>query len=256
LIDSVNRFHSDLTLWPRRPLHSSPASLECSYTKSSIKHIPGLAGRPLKPINATSIKHTSHTYNNRYQQAPISPHWTNIMRLIHRICCLAAFATTAVAQAAYPVSTTASTASTSSFAISSVPASSVSTSSVSISSVPSSFIPLTTSAASSAVQMTTYIMPSNCTSACTTVIEPCPYASASPAPYGTGSWTAPPAPLATGGYVAPPPSTYNMPAAPSVTPISEPSASSSVVRYTGVTAERVVGSGMMLVIAGLLHVMV
>jgi hypothetical protein len=134
--------------------------------------------------------------------------------------------------------------------------SSLPASSVSASSVPTSSAPATAPATSSAVQMTTYVTPSNCTSACTTVVEPCPYASASPAPYGTGSWTAPPAPLATGGYVAPPPSTYNMPAAPSATPISEPSASSSVVSYTGAAAERVVGSGMMLVIAGLLHVAV
>jgi hypothetical protein len=47
-----------------------------------------------------------------------------------------------------------------------------------------------------------------------------------------------------------------MPAAPPATSISEPSASSSVVPYTGAAAGRVVGSGMMLAIVGLLHVAV
>ena len=112
-------------------------------------------------------------------------------------------------------------------------------------------------ASSSAVPMTTYVYPANCSAACTTITEPCPDATvAPPAPYGTGSWIAPPAPPATGGYVAPPPaSTWVKPTAPSVTPISEPSASTSVTPYEG-AAERLVGSGMVIALIGLLQIVV
>jgi len=128
--------------------------------------------------------------------------------------------------------------------------------------VPVTTAPATTStsmpASSSAVPMTTYVYPANCTSACTTITEPCPDATvAPPAPYGTGSWTAPPAPPATGGYVAPPPpGTWIRPTAPSATPISEPSASTSVTPYEGAAAKRLVNGGMVLALIGLLQVVV
>ena len=127
---------------------------------------------------------------------------------------------------------------------------------------PVSSAPVTAStpspASSSTVQMTTHVMPMNCTSACTTVTEPCPDATmATPAPYGTGSWTAPAAPPATGGYNAPPAaSTWIMPTAPSAMPISQPSASTSVTPYEGAAAERLMGGGMLMVFIALLQIMV
>lgn len=77
-----------------------------------------------------------------------------------------------------------------------------------------------------------------------------------PAPYGTGSWTAPPAPPATGGYVRPPtpePSTWVMPAGPSATPEPAPEPSSTVTPYTGGAAERLIGSGLLLAMLGTLQ---
>ena len=113
-------------------------------------------------------------------------------------------------------------------------------------------------ASSSAVPMTTRVYPANCTAACTTITEPCPDATvAPPAPYGTGSWTAPAAPPATGGYVAPPPaSTWVRPTAPSATPTSLPSASASVTPYEGAAAERLVSGGLVLAFVGLLQIVV
>ena len=112
-------------------------------------------------------------------------------------------------------------------------------------------------ASSSAVPMTTRVYPANCTAACTTITEPCPDATATPpAPYGTGSWTAPAAP-ATGGSVAPPPaSTWVRPTAPSATPTSLPSTSASVTPYEGAAAERLMSSGMVLALMGLLQIVV
>jgi hypothetical protein len=180
------------------------------------------------------------------------------MLFTRSICCLAAIVTTAVAQAAYPLPSVSTVPASSVSVASSTPSASSSAASsqptISVSSITTSTTPLS----SSSVQMTAHVMPINCTESCTTVTEPCPYdTTASPAPYGTGSWTAPPAPPATGGYVAPPPaSTWVRPLAPSATPISEPSASSSVVPYTGDAAGRLMGSGLVLAMVGLLHVVV
>lgn len=133
----------------------------------------------------------------------------------------------------------------------SAPASSATVSSAPVSSAP----PTAYATSSSEVPMTTRVTPANCTKLCTTVIEPCPYASSTPpAPYGTGSSAAP---YSTGAYNSPPPAgTWVRPTGPSVTPISEPSASSTVEPYTGAAAERVVGSGIVLVMVGLLHIVV
>lgn len=119
------------------------------------------------------------------------------------------------------------------------------------------------STSSAPLQMTTYVTPANCTQACVTVTEPCSESAAPTqapaAPYSSGAWV-PPAPVATGGYVAPPPvdsaTTWVKPTGPSATADALPSASSPVQPYEGAAGKHTVAGGAMLVIfAGLLHVM-
>lgn len=203
---------------------------------------------PLKLFVTTSIEQTISHF------IAITVIQTNNMRFTNLLCCLAATASTALAQDAYsaPSSTTILTTTSAPPTSSSAPPL-VSSAPLSSSSAPPS--------SSSAVQMTSYVLPVNCTSACTTVYEPCTESAAvTPAPYGTGSWTAPPAPPATGGYVArppaPEPSTWVMPTGPSPTPEPEPSPSTSVTPYTGDAAERLVGSGIVLAMVGLLQLVV
>lgn len=103
-------------------------------------------------------------------------------------------------------------------------------------------------AAYPAGNMTTHIMPMNCTSACTTVIEPC--TESAPMPYGTGSWTPTPMPPPpTGGYTPPPPVTWSPPSQPSTT--SEPPASSPPMRYTGAASRLEMAGGLVLAALGL-----
>lgn len=228
-----------------RPLRST-ALLECTLAITPQHNANGppsnadlsLASGPRdqKPLQTpTSSIHQTHSSQDSTNRHRIMKAILN-MRLQSQFFCLAAGgATLTTAQAVYGGSYGGSTSSVSTIPASISSASSVPVSSVSVSTISTTSAPVSVPAGNH----TTHIMPMNCTSACTTVTEPCTESQVAPMPYGTGSWTPTPVPPPSTGDYSPPPASsgsWMFPSAPPSATSEAIASASAPAPYTGAAA--------------------